>query len=119
MNKVLVEMYLSYGKGKHSGICETFIGKDTSETRKEAIEFVKNEYVGNFYYKDIEQFLNKETNKIYFDKRYSWENVERGYVTITTYEDKLKTIEENYKKDIDRLNKLFNEGNDEQKDKDN
>ena len=105
--KVLFRQYTSYGKGDNECLDCQWVAEDTPESRREAIED-KNWVDWNG---DVDDFINGKTNEISYWSADDWDSPTGGCFTVTSKEDAFAEVEETYKKDKEKLIKLFGEEN--------
>ena len=105
MEKVLVEVYGTYGKGDGEQLLENYVENDTKELRGEIVD----EYFGlDLIFGDTDGFINGKDNSIGFlNDGGDWDDPTGIDVVITTYAEKKDEIEERYRSSIKRLNIQF------------
>lgn len=105
--KVLFRQYTSYGKGCNECLDYQWVNEDTSEARRQAIE----EYDWVDWDGNKDAFINGKTNVLYYSQSDDWDSPTGGCFTVTSKEDAFAEVEETYKKDKEKLIKLFGEEN--------
>lgn len=102
--KVLVEQYVTYGKGDGLELAERYVIEDTKENRENIIDELNEDDI-----EGAESFIKGESNKVNYYICDDWDSPTGGYIFITTKEDKLKEIHEKYEKDVKEIKDLFDE----------
>lgn len=107
MVKVLVEVYNEYGKNDADDLVNCSVECDSKELRERLL----NEWSwsdSDFEY-DEDDFINGDINEMSITlPGGDWDEPTSRTIIIMTYEDKLKQIEDEYKKSLENINKLFN-----------
>lgn len=103
--KKIFEIYRGYGKFNSMELDSMIVKEDTLENREEIFE---DEFGHWDYFDGKENFLNGESNFVDCE-RYGcdWDEVTCGYIIVTTKEEKLEEIREQYEKNIDEVTRLF------------
>lgn len=103
--KKIFEIYRGYGKFNSMELDSMIVKEDTLENREEIFE---DEFGDWDYFDGKENFLNGESNFVDCE-RYGcdWDEVTCGYIIVTTKEEKLEEIREQYEKNIDEVTRLF------------
>lgn len=79
--------------------------RDTLENREEIFE---DEFGHWDCFDGKEEFLNGESNSVHCERcGCDWDEVTCGYIIVTTKEEKLEEIKEQYEKNIDEVIRLF------------
>ena len=104
MNKVLVKIFYTYGKGDGEKLDDQFIIEDTEEKREEILEDLNTENISE---EEKERFIKGIEDYIYFDIHDDWDSPTGCVVEIATYEKEKTTIENIYKDNIEKLNEMF------------
>ena len=104
MNKVLVKISYTYGKGDGEELDDQFVIEDTEEKREEILEDLNTEDISE---EEKERFIKSIEDCIYFDIHDDWDSPTGCVVEITTYEKEKTTIENIYKDNIEKLNEMF------------
>ena len=105
--KVLFRQYTSYGKGSNECLDFQWVAEDTPESRMEAIE----DFYGVDWESDKDAFINGKTSTLHYSQADDWDSPTGGCFTVTSKEDAFAEIEETYKKEKEKLIKLFGEEN--------
>lgn len=103
-DKVIVEIYYTFGKGDGAELNDRFLIEDTPEEREAIIEEV--------YYDDLygskEEFINGTINSIDFSKYGGdWDDPTGGHIIISTKEEYIKVIEEAAKREIEEIEYMY------------
>jgi hypothetical protein len=103
--KKIFEIYRGYGKFNSMELDSMIVKEDTLENREKIFE---DEFGHWDYFDGKENFLNGESNFVDCE-RYGcdWDEVTCGYIIVTTKEEKLEEIREQYEKNIDEVTRLF------------
>jgi len=104
MNKVLVKISYTYGKGDGEELDDQFVIKDTEENREEILEDLNT---NDIFEEEKENFIKGIKDCIYIDIHDDWDSPTACVVEITTYEKEKTTIENIYKDNIEKLNEMF------------
>ena len=105
--KKIFEIYRGYGKFDSMELDSMIVKEDTLENREEIFE---DEFGHWDCFDGKEEFLNGESNSVDCE-RYGcdWDEVTCGYIIVTTKEEKLLELKENYTKEVERVEYLFKE----------
>jgi|SRR5690625_1433560 len=103
--KVLAEVYFTYGKGDGEELSERFVIEDTPEARRDLLD-------GVYYddtYENEDDFANGKSNVFSFERHGGdWDEPTGGYIAVSTKDDLISEIKDKAEKEIDRINDLFN-----------
>ena len=104
MGKVAVSIYHTYGKGDGEELFDRYIINNTKEEREGIFE--------TFGYDDAldnkEDFTSGKIDYFSFDKfGGDWDEPTGGCVTLDTKEDLISYAEDDYKKELAKINELF------------
>lgn len=104
-DKLLVRIYFTYGKGDGEELCEQYVINDTREERQDVVDSV---YFDESY--GVEGFVEGEDNEFDF-YRYGgdWDEPTGGHVVAYTRDGLIESIKSEAQREIDRINKLFEE----------
>lgn len=106
MEKVLVEIFFTYGKRDGEELAESYVETDSRETREEVLEY----WASNSMYidGDIESFKEGSVDSLYVDRDGGdWDEPTGVTIVLTSHSQKREEIERKYNTDIDRLNRQF------------
>ena len=106
MEKVLVEIFFTYGKGDGEELGENFVETDSKELREGVLE----EWASNSSYieGDVESFKEGFVNSLYVERDGGdWDEPTGVGIVITTYSQKREEIELDYGRKIEKLNRQF------------
>lgn len=103
--KKLFKIYRGYGKFDSMELDSMIAKEDTLENREEIFE---DEFGHWDYFDGKENFLNGESNSVDCE-RYGcdWDEATCGYIIVTTKEEELEELREQYEKNIDEVIRLF------------
>jgi hypothetical protein len=104
MGKVVVSIYHTYGKGDGEELSDRYIINNTKEEREGIFEtFGYDEAVDN-----KKDFINGKIDQFSFDKfGGDWDEPTGGYILIDTKEELVSQAENNYKKELAKIDELF------------
>lgn len=108
MTKVLVEVYFTYGKQDGRELHESYVTNDTAGLREELYDY----WTGwsTYVLSNADAFKNGETNELLVDvSGGDWDDPTGREIYITSYATKREEIERQYKRDLEILNKQFEE----------
>lgn len=106
MEKVLVEIYFTYGKRDGEELGESYVETDSREVREQVLE----EWASNSLYidGDVEAFKEGLDDWLYVDRDGGdWDEPTGVVIELTSYSRKRDAIESRYKKDLEKLNRQF------------
>ena len=106
MEKVLVEIYFTYGKRDGGELVESFVETDSRELREGVLE----EWASNSSYieGDVESFKEGFVNSLYVERDGGdWDEPTGVGIVLTTYSQKREEIEVDYGRKIEKLNRQF------------
>lgn len=106
MEKVLVEVYLTYGKRDGEELAESYVETDSRETREQVLE----EWASNRLYidGDVESFKEGSENSLHVDRDGGdWDEPTGVSIVLTSYSQKREEIERKYNADLEKLNRQF------------
>ena len=106
MEKVLVEIFFTYGKGDGEELAESYVETDSRETREQVLE----EWASNSLYIDgnVESFKEGSENSLYVERDGGdWDEPTGVGIVLTTYSQKREEIEVDYGRKIEKLNRQF------------
>lgn len=106
MTKVLVEIYSTYGKQDGRELWESYVSEDSQEMREDLYErwarhsaYVEGDR-DEFVQGDIDEVLTGEDGG-------DWDDPTGYEIAISSYEQKKAEIEDQYQRDLARLNRQF------------
>lgn len=103
--KKIFEVYRGYGKFDSMELDSMIVKEDTLENREEIFE---DEFGHWDDFMDKESFLSGKSNSVHCERcGCDWDEVTCGYIIVTTKEEKLEEIKEQYEKNIDEVIRLF------------
>lgn len=106
MEKVLVEIFFTYGKRDGRDLRENFVETDSRELR----EGVLDEWASNDLYVDgdVESFKEGSVDSLFVYKDgVDWDEPTGVELVLTSYSQKREEIESKYKADLAKLNRQF------------
>ena len=106
MEKVLVEVFFTYGKRDGRELIESYVETDSRETREQVLE----EWASNSLYidGDVESFKEGSENSLHVDRDGGdWDEPTGVGIVLTTYSQKREEIEVDYGRKIEKLNRQF------------
>ena len=110
MERVLVEIYVTYGKGDGEELLDSFVREDGEVLRKDLIDEWGTDIP---MYGDEDLFVEgRERSISYGQAGGDWDDPTGFDVVISTYSEKKDEIESRCRRDLDALKKQF-EGEDE------
>ena len=102
--KVLVEIYRTYGKGDGEELSERYVIEDTPEEREGVLESLWYDES----YDSREDFINGTTDVFDFDCHGGdWDDPTGGYIYIYTKEDAIKRSQAVAEREINEIEALF------------
>lgn len=102
--KLIAEIYYSYGKGDGEELSERFVIEDTPEVRRDLLDKV---YFDDSYESE-DDFANGKTNVFSFDSYGGdWDDPTGGYIAISTKKDLIEEIQCKAEQDIAKIEELF------------
>lgn len=106
MEKVLVEIYFTYGKRDGEELGESYVETDSRELREEVLEYWASSSLD--IEGDVESFKEGSVNSLYVDRSGGdWDEPTGVEIVLTTYSQKREEIEIDYGRKIDKLNRQF------------
>jgi len=106
MEKVLVEIFFTYGKRVGRELGENFVETDSKELREGVLE----EWASNSLYieGDVESFKEGFVDSLYIDRDGGdWDEPTGVEIVLTTYSQKREEIEREYNKELEKLHRQF------------
>ena len=106
MEKVLVEIYFTYGKRDGGELVESFVETDSRELREGVLE----EWASNSLYIEgnVESFKEGFVNSLYVERDGGdWDEPTGVSIVLTSYSQKREEIERKYNTDLEKLNRQF------------
>ena len=104
MNKVLVDIYYTYGKGDGEKLGERFILDLAKESREDIFDCFRYDES----YDDKEAFLKGEIDIFSFDKYDGdWDEPTGGYVVINSKDELIDSIKRKADQEIAEVEKMF------------
>lgn len=105
MEKVLVEIYVTYGKGDGDVLLDSFVREDGEELRKSLIDEWGTDIS---MYGDEDLFIGGDESYISYGRDGGdWDDPTGVDVVISAYSEKKDEIESRYRRDLDALKKQF------------
>lgn len=105
-NKVVIEHYVTFGKGEGGELRDTLVGADSPEFRQEAVD-------STFYsddYTHLDNFLTGQENTFLYGKDGGdWDDPTGGYLVVHTRKEMLNAAAEQFLKEYSRIEQLFSE----------
>lgn len=106
MEKVLVEVYLTYGKRDGRELGESYVDTDSKETREEVLECWA--FSGSYIDGDAESFKEGSVDSLYIDRDGGdWDEPTGVEIVLTSYSQKREEIERDYNADLEKLHRQF------------
>ncbi|WP_077297430.1 hypothetical protein [Virgibacillus pantothenticus] len=107
MNKRLVRISVSYGKGDGEEISDQFLIEDTPENREELLDDQMSMF-SDCYEKD--EFISGKTDVVYIQlDGGDWDDPTGKFITIYDKDEMLADLERKYKREVNDVLKLFGE----------
>lgn len=107
MNKRLVSISVSYGKGDGEEVVEQFLIEDTLESREELLDDHMHMF-SECYEKD--EFISGKTDVVYIQlDGGDWDDPTGKSIAIYGKDEMLADLERKYKREVDDVLKLFGE----------
>lgn len=106
MEKVLVEIFFTYGKRDGRELVESYVETDSRETREQVLE----EWASNSLNTDgdVEAFKDGIDDWLYVDRDGGdWDDPTGVVIELTSYSRKRDVIESRYKRDLAKLDRQF------------
>lgn len=105
--KLIAEIYYSYGKGEGEELSRRFVIEDTPEDRRDLL--------GGIYYDDAyeseDDFASGKTNVFSFDKYGGdWDDYTGGYIQVSTKSELIGDIQRKAEQEIERIEGMFTKG---------
>jgi len=106
MEKVLVEVFFTYGKRDGEELGESYVEDDSKETREEVFENWSN---GAFNIDgDVESFKEGSIDSLFIDRDGGdWDEPTGVEIVLTSYSQKREEIEIEYGRKIEKLHRQF------------
>ncbi|PCF50126.1 hypothetical protein [Staphylococcus delphini] len=101
--EVLIEHYVTFGKWDSETLVEEYVTDDSEETRKEIVEDINYSWC---FQKD--NFINGEIDMVDYERDGGdWDEPTGGYIKVTSYQDKLEELQNQFDRDLARLKGQF------------
>lgn len=106
MEKVLIEIYVTYGKRSGRELVERYVEEDSKDTRESVLEDWANGYT--YIYGNEDSFVEGKEDSLYIDRDGGdWDDPTGVEIVLTTYSKKMGEIESEYNSEISKINKFF------------
>lgn len=101
---LLVSIYYTYGKGVGEELDDRYLIDNTKEGREEVLDEINyDSSIDN-----EEDFINGERDSFQFDKYGGdWDEPTGGFITVTTLDEELESIERKASREASEIKKLF------------
>ena len=106
MEKVLVEVFFTYGKRDGRELGDSFVETDSRETREAVLE----DWASNSLYidGDVESFKEGSVYSLFVCRDGGdWDEPTGVEIVLTTYSQKREEIELEYNKELEKLHRQF------------
>lgn len=105
--KLIAEIYYSYGKGDGEELSERFVIEDTPEDRRDLLDEVYYDEA----YENEDDFADGKTNVFSFDKYGGdWDEPTGGYIQVNTKSELIGDIQRKAEREIERIEGMFAKG---------
>lgn len=103
--KILVKVYEAHVNQEEETLSHEELIDDTEANREALVEDLGMYGCG---FDVVERFIEGKTNQLQCNNLGGgWNSPNRRSIYLTSYEEEVKRIEENYKRDMEKLNKMF------------
>lgn len=106
MEKVLVEIFVTYGKGDGEELRDSYVVEDSRETREEILE----DWASNSLYidGDVDSFKEGSVDSLFVCRDGGdWDEPTGAEIVLTSYVQKKAELARKYNADLSKLNRQF------------
>ena len=104
VEKLIAEIYYTYGKGDGEELSERIVIEDTPEARSDLLDEI--------YYNETndseDDFINGKSDDFYFERHGGgWDEPTGGYIQLQSKSDLIREIRTRAEREIERVESLF------------